>query len=78
MSRPEQVAELTAAYQAVYSSPEGRRVLDDLMDFAGVERVPFVADSPTRSAFVTGQFSVGRRIRRYITGKEKHGHGGRD
>lgn len=50
------------AYQLVFSSREGRRVLADLLKLCHMERDTFVAGDPHQTSWRCGQRSVGLRI----------------
>lgn len=56
-------------YRAVWASPEGRAVLEDLLDFCQLDKDPFKAGQPDATAYVLGAQRVARRICA-MTGRE--------
>lgn len=49
-------------YQVVFSTPEGRRVLDDILYFSAIDRTAYCAKSDTQTNFNLGKQSVGYYI----------------
>lgn len=55
-------AELSDAYKRLFSSPEGKKVLDDLLRFTRVDSPSFVPQQPDLTAYNEGLRRVGIRI----------------
>lgn len=50
------------AFQLVFSSPEGKKVLAEILKICHVDRDTFVAGAPDETAWRCGQRSIGLRI----------------
>lgn len=57
---------MRARYEAVYGSPEGRAVLDDILAASGIRSDPFDPNSDSATAYRCGKAAVGRRILNYL------------
>jgi hypothetical protein len=69
MSLDPRTLRLRRHYRAVWNSPEGRAVLEDLLRFCQLAADPFKPGAPDATAYVVGMQRVGRRICA-MTGRE--------
>lgn len=63
----EQLHQRHMEYNIVYNTAEGKRVLDDLLYYAAVDRTAFCAKSETQTNFNLGKQSMGYHIMAVLT-----------
>ena len=49
-------------YNMVYNTPEGKRVLDDIMYYAAIDRTAFCMKSESQTMFNLGKQSIGYHV----------------
>lgn len=62
--------QLVVDYKITFNSESGKRVLEDLEDFAGYNKPCFHPGLPDKTAFELGQRNVILRIRRVLAERE--------
>lgn len=65
-SEAQRTTRLRRSWGVVCSTPEGRAVLWDIMDMAGMNGDPMVAGLPDLTAANIGAASVGRKLQRKV------------
>lgn len=62
---------LSDKYKQVFNSPEGKMVLDDLLNFTRVNTPSFVPQQPDLTAYNEGMRRVGIRILSMVEGEAR-------
>lgn len=65
--KPEQLHQRHMEYNIVFNTPEGKRVIEDLLYFAAIDRTAYCGKSETQTHFNLGKQSMGYHIVAAIT-----------